>query len=294
MPELSTSAPKASRQFNLRISQSHDILTPTMFSPSEDPSPLISISSVTATQLTGPVATPLTTGTLYLTTPPPALSPLPKLLLQISSLSSRTYTLPLTASTSIFSDSERTFLINTDDLTTTITFPTTVSSSTALKFEKILLAHGFLSTGLVADADDIAGAMRDSATKTVEKLQSYTSRRVQTRERAEPWEEKEYSERAKKVMSGTVDGTDKAAEVTGRVGRAVSSAAESIGEWVGGIMPGKKEGQEGGVAKEAVKGAVEGMGVVGAGAAERYVFLRLFGGCSADSVKCTEGRGDGW
>jgi hypothetical protein len=52
-------------------------------------------------------------------------------------------------------------------------------------------------------------------------------------------------------------------------------------------MPGKKEGQEGGVAKEAVKGAVEGMGVVGAGVAERYVFLRLFGGCGADSVKCT-------
>jgi len=88
--------------------------------------------------------------------------------------------------------------------------------------------------------------MRDSATKTAEKLQSYTSRRVQTRERAEPWEEKEYMEHAKKVMSGTVDGTDKAAEVTERVGRAVSSAAESIGEWVGGIMPGKKEGGPGG------------------------------------------------
>jgi len=44
-----------------------------------------------------------------------------------------------------------------------------------------------------------------------------------------------------------------------------------------GLCPGrrKKEGQEGGVAKEAAKGAVEGMGVVGAGVAERYVFSAI-------------------
>ncbi|KAF8247018.1 hypothetical protein K440DRAFT_601574 [Wilcoxina mikolae CBS 423.85] len=237
---------------------------------SSDPSPFLSIPSVTATQLIGPLTTPLTTGTLSLTTPPPALSPPPKLLLQITSPSLRTYTLPLIASSTILSDSKLTYRITTvDNLTITLTFPAYVSSSAALKFEELLVAHGFLSTGLVADADDVAGALRDSAARTAEKLQNYTSQRLETRECVEPWEEKEYSERAKKVMGGTVEGTGKAAEITGRVSGAVSGAAEKVGEWIGGMMPGKKEGgKEDGVVKEAAKGAVEGVGIVGAGIAE--------------------------
>ncbi|KAF8542936.1 hypothetical protein BDD12DRAFT_875631 [Trichophaea hybrida] len=140
---------------------------------------------------------PLTTGTLSLATPPSPLSPPPKLLLQINSPSSRTCTLPLTTSTSIPStsipstsipsDSNLTYRITTvDNLTITLTLPADVSSAVALKFEEILVAHGFLSTGLVADADDVAGTLQDSAARTTEKLQNYTSQRVETREFVEP------------------------------------------------------------------------------------------------------------
>jgi hypothetical protein len=242
------------------------------------PTPLLQIDSVKATQLIGSWRLPLCTGMLTLLPPP---TPKCRLLLTVGA----TLALPLDDASAVGTSTAnpQTYLI-----TCTLPAPSALEPSNsvaaieiavppgeendvlALKFEEVLVEHGYLTTGLAADADAIAGALRDTAAGVAEKVKGYAQGRVEAREEVEPEEETEFSGTTKKVAAGAVTGTGKAAEVTGKVGAAIGNAAESVGEWVGGMVPEKKE-REDGIVRESAKGAAEGVVVVAEGITDRLV-----------------------
>jgi hypothetical protein len=207
---------------------------------------------------------PLKTGTLTILPPPTADT---SLLFTMSP----TLAFPLSrrnSSAAVSATNPNLYLFNCVAGSIELTLPHNVDPGLALRLEEILVEHGFLSTGLAADADDVAGALRDAALRTAERVGGYAKQRVENREEVEPWEEAHFSDRTKGAMAATVEGTGKAAEVTGKVGRAVEGAAESVGKWIGGIMPKQKEGTEEGVVRGGFKSATEGATVLGGGVAE--------------------------
>lgn len=237
---------------------------------SSDPSEsLATVPNVRVDQILDTTSQHITTGTLSVlpgtdfTTPPSAL------LLQI--IGAHTLTFPLTAVTVVLTDADKRYRITNDDLKICLILPPDVSNedNNALKFEKVLVEHGFLTTGLVADADDIAGALKDSAMRTAEAIKSYATDRVDRREEVEPYEETHYGGRTKTVVDSTVQGTGKVAEVTGKIGEAVTSGAESVGKWAGSMMPEKEQGGEKGIVRETASEAATGAVVVGDGIAQR-------------------------
>ncbi|KAI5816385.1 hypothetical protein BZA77DRAFT_312785 [Pyronema omphalodes] len=234
-----------------------------------DPSQsLATVPNVRVDQILDTASKHITTGTLSVLPGSDFTSPPSSLLLQITG--AHTLTFPLTATTVVLTDSDKRYRITNDDLKICLILPPDVSDedNNALKFEKVLVEYGFLTTGLVADADDIAGALKDSAVRTAEAIKSYATDRVDRREEVEPYEETHYGERTKKIVDSTVKGTGKAAEVTGKIGEAVTSGAESVGKWAGSMMPEKEEGGEKGIVRETASEAATGAVVVGDGIAQ--------------------------
>ena len=242
------------------------------------PTPLLQIGSVSATQLIGNNRLPLCTGILTLLPPP---TPSCRLLLTVGA----TLALPLdhasTVGTSTAKPHAYLFTCILPSLSALeppnsaaaieITIPPgEENDALALKLEEVLVENGYLMTGLEADVEDVAGALRDTATGVVETVKGYAQGRVERREEVEPKEEREFSDTTKKVVSGTVEGTGKTAEVTRKVGRAISGAAESVGEWVGGMMHEKKGGEDG-IVRKSAEGAAEGVTVVAEGVTDRLV-----------------------
>lgn len=241
------------------------------------PTPLLQIDSVKATQLIGTSRLPLCTGMLTLLPPPTSNC---RLLLTVGA----TLALPLdhasTVGTSVANPQTYLFTcilpapsaLEPSNSVAAIEIaipPGAENDALALRLEELLVQYGYLTTGLEADADDVAGALRDSATGVAERVKGYAQERVEQREQVEPGEETKVSETTGKVAKGMVAGTAKAAEVTGMVGRAISGAAESVGEWVGGMMPEKKKGEENGIVAESAKGAAEGVVVVAESVTDR-------------------------
>jgi hypothetical protein len=229
------------------------------------PTPLLQIPHVTATQVVREeVRVRLQTGTLTVLPPPTADT---SLLFTISP----TLAFPLSRSNSsvaVSATNPNLYLFHCVAGNIELTLPNNVDPALALRLEEILVEHGFLSTGLAADADDVAGTLRDAAARTAARIGGYAKQRVENREEVEPEEAALFSDRMKGAMEATVEGTGKATEVTGKLGRAVESAAESIGKWIGGMMPKQENGAEEGVVKGSFKGAAEGATVLGGGVAE--------------------------
>lgn len=127
--------------------------------------PLVQIPNVSAAQLVGSERIILKSGTLTLTLPPPD-SPGVKLLLNIGTL-----TIPLSEHSVVGTKNSLTYLFTlplsaTDTGFVEVTLPpsaddeTTEVSRAATEFEGVLVGYGFLKVGLVADADDMARAVK--------------------------------------------------------------------------------------------------------------------------------------
>lgn len=114
-----------------------------------------------------------------------------------------------------------------------LTLPADVEPAVADRFEGLLVEHGFLTTGLVADADDAVGWIQSAAARVVDAVGGYAKHRVESREQVELGEELHPSDTAKKVSAGVRDGTGAAADATGTVVGAISNFTKKAGEWVG-------------------------------------------------------------
>ena len=136
--------------------------------------------------------------------------------------------------------------------------PADVEGAVADRFEQLLVEHGFLTTGLVADADDAVGWIQSAAAKVVDVVGGYAKHRVESREAVEPGEELHPSDTTKKVVAGARDGTGAVADATGTVAGAISNLTKKAGVWVG-----ERVGV-GETTREAVKAADE----LGTGVAE--------------------------
>ncbi|RPA99036.1 hypothetical protein L873DRAFT_1684980 [Choiromyces venosus 120613-1] len=255
---------------------------------------LLSIPNVTAVQIVDKTKIPLTTSTLSISLPPPAASTSSKatatteakLLLSIPPL-----TIPLTPTSLAGSKPPSTYLVTTplpssssssDDnkqqqpQTAFIELSIPPDSPHLLRFEEILVEHGFLEKGLVADADEVATAVRSAAATGAEKISGATQERLVNRDGVEPDEETRFSEVTRKTVHGGAEVTGKIASVARRVDEAASGAAFEAGEWVGekvgGVMPASTTATPGTTEKslprEAVSQGIDAVGVAAGGVGE--------------------------
>lgn len=244
-------------------------------------SPLVQIPSVSATQLIGTERTPLQSGTLTLTLPPP---PTPtKLLLTIGTL-----TIPLTSSSIVGTKNSLTYLFTLELSAEStafieVTLPpsaddeTTEVSKAATEFEGVLVGYGFLNAGLAADADDMARAVKDAAARTAAKLTAKTDARVEGRDGVEEYEEARFSDTTHKIVNGTVEGSGKLAELSGKISSAVGSATFEAGKWVGKKLGGtstpepglETEQKERSLPREALDQGMEATAVAVSGLGQR-------------------------
>ncbi|EWC43565.1 hypothetical protein DRE_01452 [Drechslerella stenobrocha 248] len=112
-----------------------------------------------------------------------------------------------------------------------IAFPEDIPEEDALNFEKVMVHNGFLKTGLVADADDLAKKIAATATSVAAYLRGKTDER---NEKAVPSNaDQEFSDITKEIIGGVEDGTENLAEGSANVGRAISDAVYNAGAWVG-------------------------------------------------------------
>lgn len=143
--------------------------------------------------------------------------------------------------------------------------------------------YGFLKAGLVADADDMARAVKETAAVAAAGLVRHTDERIAARSPVEEDEVRHFSDKSRKAMGATVRGTGKVAETTAKVTDAVGDAAISAGEWTGqkistiggGGAAGTSEGgdavepkKEDSLPKEAVKQTLDAAGVAVEGIGE--------------------------
>jgi hypothetical protein len=206
-----------------------------MSSPSP---PLVQIPNVSAAQLVGSERIPLQSGTLTLALPHSG-SPDTKLLLSIGS-----FTIPLSESSIVGTNNSLTYLFTfslseTDTGFVEVKLPpsaddeTTKVSEAATEFEGVLVRYGFLKAGLVADADDMARALKEAAARTAERWTAQTDSRVEGRDGVEEYEEAKFSDTTHKVVNSAVEGSRKLAELSGKLSNAVSGAAFEAGKWIG-------------------------------------------------------------
>lgn len=159
---------------------------------------------------------------------------------------------------------------------------TTEVSKAATEFEGVLVGYGFLTAGLLADADDMAWAVKKAAGRAAEKVRAKTDARV---EGGEGDGGTRFSERTHRVVGGVVEGSEKLAEVSGRISSAVSGATFEAGKWVGGKLggggPSVEHDSEGGgdggesLPREAVAQAPGAMGVAASGLGQGYGVLSI-------------------
>ncbi|KAI5801154.1 hypothetical protein EDC01DRAFT_780880 [Geopyxis carbonaria] len=233
----------------------------------------VQIPSCTATQIVGDSRIPFATGTLTLR-PSPLTQLSHKLILSVQAAGKSALTLPLNADAVVGTTGPRTYLftIPTVDGDTgvvlEVVLPPTVDdtrhadNAAALALEEMLVEHGFLNTGLVADADDAARALQEGAAKVAGRVGGYVDWRVGRSMGVE----KEYGEGTKRRVHAAVDGSQKAAEATGRATEAVAGVAEGAGEWVGAKVGGGGGGERS-LPGEALKQGVEATGVLAGGVA---------------------------
>jgi len=272
------------------------------------PTPYLLIPSVSAAQVVGSQRIHLQKGTLTLSPPPPstksptATSPDAadsdpvKLLITISP----SVAIPLTSSSIVGTHKDQplsylfTLPISSSpgdgqgspddgtniafiqiDLPETCNDPATPDAEAATAFEALLVEHGFLTAGLVADADDMSRAVKEAAAKAAANVRRYTNKRTEG-DPVSPEDAHHFSNVTKKVVSGTTEGTGKAAETTGMVtdamGNAVIGAGEYVGEKVGGIgaseVAPKEEVREESIPTQAVKQGMEATKVAFGGVAD--------------------------
>lgn len=146
-----------------------------------------------------------------------------------------------------------------------LTLPDYTDASTATRFEELLVEHGFLSTGLVADADDIVGAIQEVAHKVVESVGGFTRRKEAEIEVKE--DGIKVPGAVKGVVGSVKKGTGAAADMTGRVGEVVGEKVGAAGGWVGAKLG--VDSREGAVKEVVDAGSVltGGIGEAGRGVA---------------------------
>ncbi|KAJ6264584.1 hypothetical protein Dda_0732 [Drechslerella dactyloides] len=215
--------------------------------------PLISIKNVECTQILphSTVAVPLKSGTMTLTEPLAGVPTEAKLFLTItpspSEVSSIEDTTPLTVpihpdlfvgSKSGLCQSFR-FKISEELGTIEVAFPQGVPEEDALNFEKIMVYNGFLKTGIVAEADNVAKKIAETASNVA----SYLSMKTDDRNEQAPLADKdhEFSDITKEIIGGAEDGTGKMTEGAANVGNAITDAVYNAGAWIG-----EKTGVKGG------------------------------------------------
>lgn len=244
---------------------------------------LVQIPNVSAVQLVGSERIPLKSGTLTLALPFPG-SPGIKLLLNIDTL-----TIPLSGDSIVGTKDSLTYLF-TFPLSATeigfveVTLPpsaddeTTEVSKAATKFEGVLVGYGFLNAGLVADADDMARAVKEAAGRAADKLTAETNVRVQGTNGVEEGGEASFSNTTHKVANSTAEGSGKLAKLSGRISSAVSGATFEAGRWVGDKLgdgpaePNSEEAEDKSLPREAVDQVLEAAGAAALGVGQRYGF----------------------
>lgn len=255
-------------------------------------SPLVQIPNVSATQLIGPSRIPLKSGILTLTLHPPTPTTTTKLLLNIDTL-----TIPLSADSTVGAKNSLTYLFAfplsaVETGFVEITLPqsaddeTTEVSKAATEFEGVLVGYGFLTAGLLADAEDMTWAVKEAAGRAAGKVSAKTDARVESGE-GDGDGGTRFSERTHRVVGGAVEGSGKLAEVSGRISSAVSGATFEAGKWVGGQLGGgglpvgqDSEGggdRDGGesLPREAAEQALGAAGVAASGLGQGYGVLSI-------------------
>lgn len=195
----------------------------------------VTIGPCSATQIVGATRIPFATGTLRLRDSP---TPPAKLVLSIDAA-----TVALTAGSIVGTTGARTYVFTVPEADAgavlEVTLPATADdaahadSGAALALEELLAAHGFLATGLVADADDTARSVHEGAARVAGRVGAYVDWRVGRSMGVDT----DVDERTKQRMQTAVHASQSAADATGRATAGVARAAEGAGEWVGHKVP---------------------------------------------------------